>query len=315
MQRYLVRRLIFSLLVIWAVMTLVFIMMRAIPGDPITTLAGTEADVGRIEEIKRELGLTRPVPIQYLFYLRNLLKGDLGDAIFTRAPVTDLIAQALPRTVSLALISFFIAVLLGIPAGIVSAVRRYSVLDHAATLAAFLGLAMPNFWLGIILIIIFGVQLNWLPVFGYRSMSEGLWPWFSHLVLPAIATGSTFAAVIARQTRSAMLEVLRQDYVRTAYAKGLSERLVVRRHALRNALIPVVTVMGIALALLLTGAVIAENVFAINGAGRLLIQSILRRDYPIVQGMVLVVATVFVFSNLIVDILYAFINPRIRYTD
>ncbi|MCI0440759.1 MAG: ABC transporter permease [Chloroflexi bacterium] len=314
MQRYIIRRLLFSLVVMWAVMTLVFVMIRAIPGDPITTLAGAEAGVERIEEIKNQMGLNRPVPVQYFYYMRNLLQGDLGDAVFTRAPVTDLIGQALPRTISLSVLAFSIAVVIGVPAGIVSAVRRYSIWDHLATLVAFLGLSMPTFWLAILLIIVFGVWLTWLPVFGYRPITDGLWDWLSHLILPAIATSGIFAAVIARQTRSAMLEVMRQDYVRTAYSKGLTERMVIYRHALRNALIPVITVMGIALALLLTGAVITENVFAINGAGRLLIQSILRRDYPVVQGMVLLVAFIFVLSNLVVDVLYAIINPRIRYT-
>ena len=314
MQRYIIRRLLFSVVVMWAVMTLVFIMMRALPGDPITTLAGDEAHPDRIEEIKDSLGLNRSIAVQYFLYLKNLVQLDFGDAIFTRTPVIDLIKAALPRTISLTIVSFIVAISIGIPAGIISAVRRYSIWDHIVSLAAFIGLATPGFWLGIILIIIFGVQLNWLPVFGYRPITDGLWEWFSHLILPGIATGSGLAAVIARQTRSAMLETLSQDYVRTAYSKGLTERVVISRHALRNAMIPVITVMGIGFALLLTGVVITENVFAINGAGRLLLQSIFNRDYPIVQGMVLVVAAIFIMANLIVDVLYAVVNPRIRYT-
>lgn len=317
MQRYLFRRVIFSLFAIWATITLTFVFMRALPGDPITTMVGNEGDPATIEGIKDRLGLNKPVPIQYLYYLRAMSTFDLGDSIYLRLPVIDQIKAALPRSMSLAIISFVVAVVIGIPAGIISATRRYSIWDHGATMAAFLGLAMPSFWLGIVLILIIGVQFNLLPVFGYIPLrdSSGLhfWPWLSHLILPALATGTGSAAILARQTRSAMLETLSQDYIRTAYAKGLRERVVIWRHAFRNSLIPVITVMGIILALLLNGIVITENVFAIKGLGRLLVDSILGRDYPIVQGVILMTAILFIFANLFVDILYAFINPRIRY--
>ncbi|MCH8061559.1 MAG: ABC transporter permease [Chloroflexi bacterium] len=317
MQRYLFRRVIFSLFAIWATITLTFIFMRALPGDPITTMVGNEGDPSTIEGIKARLGLDQPVPIQYLYYLRAMTTLDLGDSIYLRLPVVDQIKAALPRSLSLAFISFLVAIIIGIPAGIISATRRYSIWDHGATMAAFLGLAMPSFWLGIILILLIGVQFNLLPVFGYIALrdSSGLhfWPWFSHLILPALATGTGSAAILARQTRSAMLETLSQDYIRTAYAKGLRERVVIWRHAFRNSLIPVITVMGIILALLLNGIVITENVFAIKGLGRLLVDAILGRDYPIVQGVILMTAVLFIFANLLVDVLYAFINPRIRY--
>ena len=315
MQQYLIRRFIFSLFAIWATMTVTFIFMRLLPGDPITTLVGQEGDPSQIEAIKSRLGLDQPVPIQYFYYLRSLVTLDLGDSIYLRLPVMDQIISALPRTLSLSLVSFAAGVAIGLPAGIISAIRRYSVWDHLATFIAFLGLAMPGFWLGILLIIVVGVKLSLLPVFGYEPIEEGLWEWLSHLILPALATGTGFAAILARQTRSAMLEVLSQDYIRTAYAKGMRERVVILRHALRNGLIPVVTVMGIALAILLNGAVITENVFAIKGLGRLFIDAILGRDYPIVQGVILLVACIFIFMNFFVDILYAVINPRIRYTD
>ena len=315
MQRYLIRRFIFSIFAIWATMTVTFLFMRLLPGDPITTMVGTEGDPSQIEVIKERLGLDRPVWVQYFLYIRSMATLDLGDSIYRRLPVTGQIMEALPRTLSLSLVSFAAGVLIGIPAGIISAIRRYSIWDHAATLIAFLGLAMPGFWLGILLIIVVGVQLGWLPVFGYSPISDGLWAWFSKLILPALATGTGFGAILARQTRSAMLEVLSQDYIRTAYAKGMRERVVIFRHALRNGLIPVVTVMGIALAILLNGAVITENVFAIRGLGRLFIDSILGRDYPVVQGVILLVAFIFIFMNFFVDILYAIINPRIRYTD
>ena len=317
MQRYLFRRLIFSIFAIWATITLTFMFMRALPGDPITTMVGNEGDPATIEGIKERLGLNQPVPIQYLYYVRAMTTLDLGDSIYLRLPVVDQIKAALPRSLSLAFISFVVAVAIGIPAGIISATRRYSIWDHGATMAAFLGLAMPSFWLGIVLILVIGVQFNLLPVFGYAALrdSSGIhfWPWLSHLILPALATGTGSAAILARQTRSAMLETLSQDYIRTAYAKGLRERVVIWRHAFRNSLIPVITVMGIILALLLNGIVITENVFAIRGLGRLLVDSILGRDYPIVQGVILMTAVLFIFANLFVDILYAFINPRIRY--
>ena len=319
MQRYLLRRFLFSLFAIWATVTLTFVFVRALPGDPITTMVGSEGDPAAIAGIKARLGLDEPVPIQYLYFLRSVAKLDFVDSIYLWLPVVDQIKTALPRSISLALISFILAVAIGIPAGIISATRRYTIWDHAATLIAFTGLAMPSFWLGIILIIVFGVVLNLLPVFGYFPLfdSSGIhfWPWFSHLILPALATGTGSAAILARQTRSAMLETLSQDYIRTAYAKGLSGRVVIWRHAFRNSLIPGITGMGIILALLLNGVVITENVFAIKGLGRLLVDSILGRDYPIVQGVILLTAILFIFANFVVDILYAFINPRIRYTD
>ena len=313
MKEYLFRRILYALLVMWAVATLVFMMMRAIPGDPVRAYVGFKGDPAVVEQIRRTLGLDRPLPIQYLKWLAALVRGDLGNSIWNKQGVTTLLVEALPRTLSLALLSFLVAVAIALPAGIISAVRRYSLADHALTFFAFLGLAMPDFWVGIVLIIVFAVSLHALPAFGYEPISSGVWPWLSHLILPAIATRTSFAAILARMTRSALLEVMREDYVRTARAKGLGERAVILRHALRNALIPVVTVLGIAFALLLSGAVIAENVFAIRGIGRLLIESILNRDYPIVQGTILVIAAIFVFMNLVVDVLYAVINPKIRY--
>ncbi len=315
MKAYIARRVAYSLLVMWAVATLVFFMMRAIPGDPVRALAGFEADPATVEQIRRNLGLDQPFPVQYARWMARLLQGDLGASIWNQQRVSVLIREALPRTLSLALLSFAVAVGLALPAGIVSAVRRYSPADHVLTVLAFLGLSMPDFWLGIVLIIVFAVKLQLLPAFGYEPLSAGVGTWLSHLILPAVTTGTTFAAILARMTRSALLEVLREDYIRTARAKGLAAGVVILRHALRNALIPVLTVMGIAFALLLAGAVIAENVFAIKGVGRLLIEAILNRDFPIVQGMILVIAAVFVFMNLLVDVLYALVNPKIRYVE
>jgi peptide/nickel transport system permease protein len=324
MQRYLIRRFLFSLFAVWATVTVTFVFIRVLPGDPITNMVGSEGDPASIEGIKNRLGLDRPVPIQYFYYVRSVARLDLGDSIYLRLPVLDQMTTALPRSLSLAIVAFIVGVGIGIPAGVISAVRRYSIWDHIATLVAFTGLAMPAFWLGIVLIIVVGVKFNvWfgfgLPVFGYVPLrdSSGIhfWGWLSHLILPGIATGTGIAAILARQTRSAMLETLNQDYIRTAYAKGLRERVVIWRHAFRNSLIPVITVMGIVLALLLNGVVIIENVFAFKGLGRLLIDSILTRDYPVVTGVIIFIAILFISANFIVDILYAFINPRIRYSN
>ena len=214
---------------------------------------------------------------------------------------------------SLAGLSFLIAMIIAVPAGLISAVRKNSVLDHIVTVVAFLGLSMPDFWFAIILIIVFAANLHWLPAIGYVPLAEGFWPWFSHLILPSLAIGTPFAAIIARMIRSSMLEVLQMEYMRVARSKGLLSMRLILVHAFPNALIPVVTVMGIAIALLLAGTVIVENVFAIKGLGRVLIQGILNRDFPVVQGSIIVVSAIFVFANLLVDVLYTVIDPRIRY--
>ncbi len=312
MTRYIVQRTISALIVVWAVATLVFFLLRAVPGDPIGAMLA-DVDPGAAEAIRAKLGLDQPVYVQYGIWFVNTLKGDLGNSVYgSNVAVSRIILEALPRTLSLALLSLIISLALAITAGVISAVRKNSIFDHGFTFFAFLGLSMPDFWLGIILIIIFATKLHLLPAIGYKPLSDGLWPWLSHLILPAIATGTAFSAVIARMTRSAMLEVLKSEYIKVARAKGLNERTVIFSHAFRNALIPVITVMGIAFALLMSGAVIIENVFAIKGLGRVLIQGILNRDYPVVQGAILVVSIIFVFSNLIVDILYTVVDPRIR---
>ena len=297
----------------WAVATLVFFMLRAVPGDPLSALL-FDADPAAAEFLRAKYGLDRPVPVQYVLWFAEVLKGDLGNSIYgSRIDVTRIVGEAFPRTLSLALLSFALALLIAIPAGLISALKKHTALDHTVTVAAFIGLSMPDFWLAILLIILFAANLHWLPAIGYVPLAKGFWPWFSHLILPSIAVGTPFAAVIARMIRSSMLEVLSTDFMRTARAKGLWESRLVMVHAFPNALIPVVTVMGIAFALLMAGTVIVENVFAIKGLGRVLIQGILDRDYPVVQGAILVVSAIFVTSNLLVDVLYAVIDPRIRY--
>ena len=313
MQRYIARRVIQAVIVIWAVGTLVFFMLRAVPGDPIQALLA-DVDPTAAAALRAKLGLDQPVHVQYLYWLRNTVQGDLGQSLYgSHVSVSRIIFEALPRTLSLATLAFVISFSLGLAAGVVSAVKKYSLIDHILTFAAFIGISVPGFWLGIILILIFSVGLQWLPAIGYEPLSEGIWPWLSHLILPSLAAGLPFSAAIARITRSAMLEVLQQEYITVARSKGLKERKIITHHALRNALIPVVTVMGISLALLFSGAVVVENVFAIKGLGRVLIQGIINRDYPVVEGSILLVAVFLVFANLAVDVVYTMIDPRIDY--
>ena len=314
MSRYLLKRIFGALIVMWAVATLVFFMLRAVPGDPLAAMLFDVGDPEAAEVLRVKYGLDKPVYVQYVKWLSRVLQGDLGNSIYgSRISVSRIVSEALPRTLSLAGLSFIIALAIAVPAGLISAIKRHSSLDHAVTIVAFLGLSMPDFWLGILLIIVFAANLHWLPAIGYVPLSEGFWPWFSHLILPSIAVGTAFSAIVARMIRSSMLEVLSADYMNVARAKGLHERRLVLVHAFPNALIPVITVIGIAFALLMAGAVVVENVFAIKGLGRVLIQGILNRDYPVVQGAILVVSAIFVFSNLLVDMLYTVVDPRIRY--
>lgn len=314
MSRYLFRRTIGALVVMWAVATLVFFMLRAVPGDPLAAMLFDVGDPAAVEELRRKYGMDQPLVVQYLKWFGLVLQGDLGTSILgSRIEVGRIIAEAFPRTLSLAGLSFLIALVIAMPAGLVSALRKHSAMDHAVTVVAFLGLSMPDFWLAILLIIVFAANLQWLPAIGYVPLTEGFWPWFSHLILPSIAIGTPFAAIISRMIRSSMLEVLNTEYMQVARAKGLLTPRLIFVHALPNALIPIVTVLGIVLGLLMVSTVVVENVFAIKGLGRVLIQGIFNRDYPVVQGAILVVSAIFVFANLVVDVLYTVIDPRIRY--
>jgi peptide/nickel transport system permease protein len=312
--QYILRRLIQSVFIIWGCATLVFFMIRMIPGDPVVMMLGPEYTPEAAAAIRVKLGLNEPLAVQYVRWFRNLLTGDLGGSIASGEAVTSIIKTGLPKTLSLAAVSFLIAVAIAVPAGIIAALKRNSVIDYAASVIAFIGVSMPSFWFGIILILIFAVQLRWLPAIGYSDPREdGFVEWFKRLILPSLAIGAGYSAILMRFVRAGLLEVLGSDYVRTARAKGVRERAVVVRHALRNALIPVVTVIGIQLALLLSGAVVTETVFSIRGIGRILVAAIFDRDYPIVQGVILLVAVIFVLANLVVDIVYTFLDPRIHY--
>ncbi len=305
MWRYILKRVVLALPVLLGVSVVVFVAIRLIPGDPAQLMAGQAATQEVVQQIRQSLGLDQPLPVQYLYFLRNVVRGDLGRSLFNGAPVAEELAQRFPRTVRLALASMAVASLIGIPAGILAATRRSTWVDTAVMLVALAGVSVPVFWLGLNLILLFSVRLQWLPSFGYET--------WRHLVLPSLTLGAASTAIVARMTRSAMLEVLGQDYVRTARAKGLAERVVVNRHALRNALIPVVTVLGLQLGTLLSGAVLTETVFAWPGIGRLLVEAVLARDYPIIQGATLLIAATFVVLNVAVDVLYGLLDPRIRY--
>jgi peptide/nickel transport system permease protein len=307
------RRLVHSIFIIWGVATLVFFGLRAIPGDPIVQMLGEEYTPEAAARLEHKLGLDDPIYIQYFKWMGNILTGDLGQSIASNETVTDAIKTGLPKTASITILSFSFALFIAIPAGIIAALRRNTWLDYSASLVAFFGVAMPGFWFGIILILIFAVRLNWLPAIGYSSLDEGFWPWLKHLILPAVAVGTSLAAILMRFVRTGLLEVLGSDFIRTARAKGLAERNVVMRHALRNSLIPIVTITGIQLALLINGTVVIEIVFSIRGMGRILVGSIFDKDYPVAQGIILFTSVVFVMANLVVDIVYTFLDPRIRY--
>ncbi len=313
MTAYIARRL-FSIVPVMAVVALfVFFLLRIAPGDPAAIIAGDDATVESIAAVRAKLGLDRPMIEQFVVWLWGLARGDLGVSIFSNLPVTRLIAQRLEPTAALTLATLFVSVSLAIPIGVVAAWKARTIVDRAVMAFAVLGFAMPGFVLAYALIYFFAVQLQLLPVQGYQPISGGLWPFAKSLILPSVALGVTYMALIARITRASMLEVLQQDYIRTANAKGLANDRVLLLHALKNAAVPIVTVIGIGIALLISGVVITETVFNIPGLGRLTVDAVLKRDYPIVQGLILVFAAAKVLINLLIDISYAFLDPRIRY--
>jgi len=310
---YIFRRLGATLIVMAVVALVVFSLLFLTPGDPAAIIAGDVATADDIHRIRMKLGLDEPFLVQFGGWSWRLLHGDLGTSIFTNLPVTTLIGQRVQPTVSLTLCTLVVAVLIAVPLGVIAAARAGSWVDRFVMGFSVLGFSVPVFVLAYVLIIVFSVELEWLPVQGYRALGEGLWPWLSHLILPSIALGTVYMALIARITRATMLDVLSQDYIRTANAKGLAPRAVLIRHALKNAGVPIVTVIGIGIALLISGAIVTETVFAIPGIGRLTVDAILRRDYPIIQGVILLFSAVYVLINLLVDLSYRLFDPRIRY--
>jgi len=312
--QYIIRRLIHSVIIVWGCATLVFFLIRAIPGDPVIQMLGPEYTPEAAEAMRHKLGLDESVITQYFRWLGNILQGDLGSSITGAETVRGAILSGLPKTMSITLLAFLIATLIAVPTGVLAALRRNSFADFAVSLVAFVGVSMPSFWFGIILILIFSVQLNWLPSLGYASFTEdGAWEWLKHLILPSLAIGAGYSAILMRFVRAGLLEALSSDYIRTARSKGLSERRVVIIHGLRNSLIPVVTVAGIQVALLLSGTVVIETVFSIRGIGRILVGAIFDKDYPMVQGTILLITVIFVLANLVVDITYTLLDPRIKY--
>ena len=312
MGRYVLRRLGESVVTFILVTIVVFLGIRALPGDPARALAGEESDPATLAEIRHSFGLDQPVPVQYLRYVANAVNGDLGRSARTGLPVVETIGHALPVTVQLSFFAVAIAALVGVGAGVVAAVRRRTAAEWAANSVALIGLSVPNFWFGLMAVLVFAIAYPILPASGFVSVFDDPVQSFRHLLMPAIVLGSALAAVIMRQTRSAMIEALGTDYIRTARAKGLRSGQVVFGHALRNSLIVVTTIVGLQLGALISGAVVTEQIFVLPGFGKLTIDAVFTRDYPMIQGVVLVTATAYIGINLLVDLLYSVIDPRVR---
>lgn len=313
MLAFIVRRIITTIPVMAFVALFVFSLLYIAPGDPAAVIAGDQASPADVERIRQSLGLDRPYLVRFGEWFFRVLQGDLGTSIFTSLPVTQLIAQRIEPTLSLMVLTLIFAVVIAVPLGVVAAWKAGTWVDRAVVGFAVFGFSVPVFVIGYLLAYIFALKLDWLPVQGYTPISQGIWPWFKNLVLPSITLGTVYIALIARITRATMLEVLQQDYIRTARSKGLAQNNVLYLHALKNAAVPVITIIGIGVALLIGGAVVTESVFAIPGLGRLTLDAILRRDYPVIQGVVLIFSFVYVLVNLAVDLIYTLVDPRIRY--
>ena len=312
MLEFLVRRALISAVTLLLISLIVFTGVRMIPGDPARVLAGTDADPAGLEEIREKYGLNAPLPLQYVRWLGLAVRGDLGESIRTRQSVAGTVAHKLPITLELACLSLLIATGIAIPAGVIAAVRRNTPWDVLASSMSLCGVSIPNFWLGIMLILLVSVRLGWLPASGFVPLAEDPVANIKRMLMPALVLGTGLAAVLMRQTRNAMIEALSADYVRTARAKGLAQLAVVVRHALRNGLIPVVTILGLQMGALMSGAVVTEQIFVLPGFGRLIVEAVFTRDYPLVQGVVLITASSYVLINLLVDVSYSMLNPRIR---
>lgn len=312
MMKFLAKRLVQLLPTLFFVSVIIFGLQQLLPGDPALAMAGEERDPAVLEQIRKQYRLDRPLPEQYLHWIGGVLTGNLGESMRLKEPVLTLIAQKFPVTLQLALMAIVISLAVGVTAGIVSAVYKNTRLDYTVNVLALTGISTPNFWLGIMLIFFFSVYLGWLPASGYVSPFEDFWQSMKTTILPAFVLGNSFAAVLMRHTRSAMLQAMTSDYVRTARAKGLAERVVVLKHAMRNALTPVITLGALELGTLLSGAVLTEQVFSIPGFGKLIVDSVFNRDYAVVQGVTLVTATTYILLNLAADIAYILVNPRLR---
>jgi peptide/nickel transport system permease protein len=309
---FLVRRVAISIMTLIVISVIVFTGVRMIPGDPARVMAGTDADAAGLEEIREKYGLKDPVPVQYVRWAALALQGDLGRSIRTHDPVVSTVAKKLPITIELASLAVLIALAIAIPSGVLAAVRRNTAWDVLASGASLCGVSVPNFWLGIMLILFFAVRLGWLPASGFVPLWESPIANLQRMVMPAFVLGAALAAVLMRQMRNSMIGVLAADYIRTAYSKGLAGRAVIFRHAIRNSLIPVVTILGLQAGALMSGAVVTEQIFVVPGFGRLIVEAVFTRDYPLVQGVVLITASSYVLINLLVDLSYSLLDPRIR---
>ena len=312
MLDYLIQRLAISAVTLAVISLIVFTGVRMIPGDPARVLAGTDADAAGLEEIREKYGLNDPIPVQYLRWVGLAFRGDLGESIRTREGVVSTVAKKLPITLELACLSILVALGIAIPVGVLSAVRRNTLWDYLANGFSLCGLSVPSFWLGIMLILLLSVRLHWLPASGFVPFFQDPVANLQRMIMPAFVLGATLGAVLMRQTRNSMIEVLSADYIRTAHSKGLAGRAVIFRHAIRNGLIPVVTILGLQMGALMGGAVVTEQIFVVPGFGRLIVEAVFTRDYPLVQGVVLITAGSYVLINLLVDLSYSLLNPRIR---
>jgi len=313
MFAFIVRRIITTIPVMGFVALFVFSLLYIAPGDPAAVIAGDQASPADVEKIRLSLGLDRPYLVRFGEWFFRVLQGDLGTSIFTSLPVTQLIAQRIEPTVSLMVLTLILAVAIAVPLGVLAAWKAGTWIDRGVVAFAVFGFSVPVFVVGYLLAYVFALRLDWVPVQGYTPLSQGLWPWFKNLILPAITLGFVYIALIARITRASMLDVLQQDYIRTARSKGVAQNSILFVHALKNAAVPIITIIGIGVALLIGGAVVTESVFAIPGLGRLTLDAILRRDYPVIQGVVLIFSFVYVLVNLIIDLIYTLVDPRIRY--
>ncbi|TPG53138.1 ABC transporter permease [Roseomonas nepalensis] len=313
MLAYTLRRIVATIPVMAVVALFVFSLLYISPGDPAAVIAGDQATPADVERIRASLGLDRPYLVRFAEWAWNIMRGDLGTSIFTNLPVSTMIQQRIQPTLSLMVITLILAICIAVPMGVVAAWKQGTWIDRLVMGFAVLGFSVPVFVVGYLLAYVFALELDWLPVQGYTPFERGFWPWLQNLILPSVALGGVYIALIARITRATMLEVLQQDYIRTARAKGVAQPGILFLHALKNAAVPIVTVIGIGVALLIGGAVVTESVFAIPGLGRLTVDAILRRDYPVIQGVILLFSFTYVLVNLVIDLLYTLFDPRIRY--
>lgn len=313
MLKTIFKRLLQLIPILFLVSTIIFVITRMIPGDPAATMLGPQAPVDAVEKLREELGLNKSIGEQYLIYLKDVLKGDFGRSYQYGQSVTSLLFERFPNTLILAAAGLILALIIGIPMGIISATKQYSMFDYVSMIIALVGVSMPIFWLGLMLVLVFSVNLQWLPSIGMGNLQNGLWDFISHLILPSVALATIPAATFARVTRSSMLDVIKEDYIKSLRSKGIKERSVIWKHALKNALPPIVTVIGLQTSSLLSGAILTETIFSWPGLGRLIVDAIQNRDYMLIQGAVLLIAFIFVFINLLVDIIYLYINPKISY--